>query len=540
METCSTEALPEADEEDECAMGEMLRTISSLHDEFDEGMQPLESFEDLFDEAADEQINLFERVGSDEAAPSMDDEAIAIDDEGIRLFDEEVEVLQSMYDYCKWNDRHDCLSVQILNGDALHFAIVKRGKKSSGVILNILRLRGYPQRPPEVCIEPWHNILTPEEVHHLYAQLKEQLTTMAGAPQLMGICAEAGEVCDSMIKLGTYSKATVSTIEEASELRELGVKIRTKDEKLSPSLYVGGIADLIAKVPKCYDVINVENVLRPDLAMRFEKMQRYFYQKYVARVENRKDLKHLRLQQHVLKLADIRPAFHGTRMVNVGKIVRSGLLVPGEQSGVRVLSGSRYGQGIYSSPDPNLALCYAGSGYEDVKSIKLMVVAVLMGKEKKIMDGEEPWGGKCTEGFDSHISEDGSQFVVFNEAQILPCYVLHLMQRTNTQPGLDLGTTNTYEVEKMAHHATEKRKVILTQMAKKNLPFGFGPRGANFVVEEIADYSDDDEDWGQFQELRHGGGVGHEEYQHETLLPPPPPPEPPKVKKSHHISNPNR
>jgi hypothetical protein len=112
---------------------------------------------------------------------------------------------------------------------------------------------------------------------------------------------------------------------------------------------------------------------------------------------------------------------------------------------------------------------------------------------------------------------------VFNESQILPCYVLHLMLRDKKR---EAATATTLRMEQRCHGLAQNRSRILTAMARKNLPFGFGPRGEHFVVEEIAEHSEDEEDWGEFQLLRDGTGVGYEEYQPQTVaarsvLPPP-------------------
>lgn len=529
---------------EDVGMGELVRSLSSAYaDGCDEWCDAEESFDDLFIDRGDVDCDLFERVGShaddaDEGGPYGAAVPLSVytpaTDPGAACFDEEAEMLSAMYPDCRWNDRHDCFSVQVVSEETLEFGCIRRGKKSRGVVLNILRLSGYPQRAPEVCIEPWHDLLTFDEVHRLYSGIKELSQTMIGTPLLSSIVSHATCFCDAMLRMTMQCDATEET---TSVLKEMGVRVRGLAENLSPSIFVGGMGDILSKLPRGLDVINVENVLRPDLALRFERMQRYFFKKYVEKHESKDSTKKMRLQKHILKLADTRTAFHGTRMTNVGKIVRSGLLVPSAQTGIKVATGSRYGQGIYSSPDPELALSYAGCGYEDMNSVKLMVVAVLMGKERVIADGEEPWGGGCTDGYDSHMSEDGRQYVVFHEAQILPCYVLHLMFRSN---GERTETTNTHRIERGSHQSATKEQKILTQMARKNLPFGFGPRGSNFVVEEIAPVSDDEEEWGEFQELRGGGHVGHEEFQHETLLPPPPPPAAPKPKLHTTLKNPNR
>ena len=186
-----------------------------------------------------------------------------------------------------------------------------------------------------------------------------------------------------------------------------------------------------------------------------------------------------------------------------------------------------------------------------------------------ILDGEEPWGGGLIDpdekGYNSHIDQYGEQIVVFNPSQVLPCFVLHLMERKARKESdvADLGNGDkTDQVKRelrkikesfglvpdeddgeymsdkvrelemkrkmgaggiadlkkkagLIRLAEAERKKLLTAMARKNLPFGFGAAGENFVVEEIAEYSDDDEDFDEYVGVGdHGGAEAYEEYQH--------------------------
>ena len=57
----------------------------------------------------------------------------------------------------------------------------------------------------------------------------------------------------------------------------------------------------------------------------------------------------------------------------------------------------------------------------------------------------------------------------------------------------------------------------MTKLAKKHFPFGFGPaQGDKFVVEEIGEVDEDEEEWGEYQAdrheyQRHGPGVSFED-----------------------------
>jgi len=75
------------------------------------------------------------------------------------------------------------------------------------------------------------------------------------------------------------------------------------------------------------------------------------------------------------------------------------------------------------SPDPTLSSTYSGG------SAKMLVCSVLMGKAyhcRKRMDGQP-----CQPGYDSHISpfwsisgNFGKEWIVFDEGQVLPCYLV--------------------------------------------------------------------------------------------------------------------
>ena len=434
-----------------------------------------------------------------------------------------------------------CLKVQVLSGGQLTKACELRKSRSKGLVIACIRSKFYPDVPLEVVVEPWHLLFTPPEVAHIYRSIQSVLKGYVGVPMLLATCNIAAQTAMEIIEAGgVVEDLSARDSRMVDILKTGGIKIcpsaHLSDAVLSPSAYIGSAADMISRLPRQFDVLAVENVIRVDLAQNFERMQRMMYKKYVEKFV---DKRALRLDPRILALADITPAFHGTRMWSIGQIVRSGFLGPGGTSGVSVATGSRYGRGIYSTPTPDLALCYAQRGYQQYRSVKLFIVAVLMGKRCMIPDGEEPWGGGCKEGYDSHVSENGSQLIVFHPWQILPCYVVHLVERSYGRDDDDTGGARLQVSSKVDASgplpvATKSRHAVLTALAKKNLPFGFGPAGSKFVVEEMAPYSDDDEDRGEYRAFAQDEAVGPvEEYTHETSLlnrpkPPPPPPKPPR------------
>jgi hypothetical protein len=76
----------------------------------------------------------------------------------------------------------------------------------------------------------------------------------------------------------------------------------------------------------------------------------------------------------------------------------------------------RYGCGIYLSPNPATAGCYAADG-------KMLVCAVLMGRTYNCPDRMD--GESCMLGYDSHTSPCGEELVLFDAAQVLPCYLIN-------------------------------------------------------------------------------------------------------------------
>ena len=419
------------------------------------------------------------------------------------------------------------VKVQVLSLGVLDEARAKRGGRSKGLFVSCLRPALYPHAPLEVTIEPWHNIFTTAEVSALYSRLNEHSRAAAGDASLLGLLGCAAEEAQRILQDGLATEFDAAkTARDQAVLAEAGLRTRrTVSARVAPSNYVGSISELIAKIPKGYDVLHTENILRDDLAMKFEQMQRLLFQKYV---KPHMKTRGMRLDPRLTKLADVQPCFHGTRTQYVGQIVRNGLLVPGQDTGVRVRVGCRYGVGIYTSPNPELALWYAEHGGHqkgaEGSSVKLLVVATLPGKACVIYDGEEPWGGGCRQGYDSHLSADGEQVVLFKQWQALPCYVLHLSERKQklTRDHEQYGVvTDKHSASGLAGVKGHKdRRALLTALARKNLPYGFGPAGANFVVEDMAPYEDDEEDWGEYvaDARAAAGGDALEEYQHETML----------------------
>lgn len=146
-------------------------------------------------------------------------------------------------------------------------------------------------------------------------------------------------------------------------------------------------------------VTSVTNVMRPELVARFMR------------------------KRQSLSAKKIRVGYHGTSEEALPSILQKGLLVPGRGNDVGHKSDTGWwGGGIYLSPDPMVSSSYAWNS-------KLIVCAALLGRPyhcKQRMDGQA-----CQKGYDSHISpwwslsgNLGKEWVLFDEGQVMPCYVI--------------------------------------------------------------------------------------------------------------------
>lgn len=307
--------------------------------------------------------------------------------------------------------------------------------------------------------------------------------------------------------------------------------------KLSP-------AEIAALVPGHCRVLHVEQVLRPDLAQDL-----YNFQSRLRGTLSRKSAdalrpfmpKELRGTRRVEDMIDhlVRPriTFHGTQRHHVPGIVRHGFIAPGKHNpetatahGVRC--GSTYGRGVYSTPNAGFALSYSSSyNGEDYRSrrtdaseyhgIKLVVCATVMGRSR-LMYRDDGWReeSEAFEGFDSHVANEGLEYIVFSRAQTIPVYVVHLDWGANNAeyfhnlPNDPRAWAAHSDRRSRAAEAKltprevcpgdlQRAKEAVFARATKWFPYGFGPAaGTRFVVEEVGEVSEDEEEYGEYQALR--------------------------------------
>ncbi|KAI6091326.1 ADP-ribosylation [Hypoxylon rubiginosum] len=292
--------------------------------------------------------------------------------------------------------------------------------------------------------------------------------------------------------------------------------------------------EICSRIPSKYRILHVEEVLRDDLARRFhnkrEKMRTELSRQSHAALRAcvPSHLQHTRRKEVLLEhLMGPRVTFHGTARQFVPSIVRYGFLqpgkkIPGTDKSHDVRCGSTYGRGIYSSPSADFSLSYTGSSCHATKpneffGIKLLVCATLMGRPVH-MTAADNWRGQSQPypGADSHIANRDLEYVVFDTAQILPIYVIHI----------DWGQDNALHFQSLPADASrfvpsrtrrhprlvenvrfpgevQRQKAAALARAAKYFPYGFGPAtGGRFVVEEIGEVDEDEEEYGEYQTLR--------------------------------------
>jgi hypothetical protein len=321
-------------------------------------------------------------------------------------------------------------------------------------------------------------------------------------------------------------------------ISKFGIDLSTvREDRTASSILGKSIQDICQEIPDDFRVLHVESIIRNDLYRNFLKRQnsiRESLQK-LSMGELRKAVPSARANNHhALKsdeLAELlvtpKLTYHGTQNSSVPSIVKHGFLAPhmvnpgtGQRLGVRC--GRTYGSGIYSSPNAQFALYYSGQEATPTKlngfwGMKLIVCATIMGRSAAMSRGDcwlfqtEPYPGA-----DSHVGNNQLEYIVFDNAQILPCYVIHLdWGEDNINHFKSIPDKEGFAIQKKAlnpqlYHPyfespgdKQRNKEALIAKASKYFPYGYGPAtGASFVVEEVGEVDEDEEEYGQYQKDR--------------------------------------
>ncbi|KAK3674982.1 hypothetical protein LTR78_005326 [Recurvomyces mirabilis] len=327
-------------------------------------------------------------------------------------------------------------------------------------------------------------------------------------------------------KAGGWDSATVS-IQTALFDNKLGLNLMTANDTARHLL--GRSITEICKDDEFEDlrILHVEPVFRDDLVMKFLRQKANMKEKLMQTSFER-------LSQIILRKPQV--TFHGAPRYVVSSIVRYGFLIPGQKIGftgkiLDVERGSSFGVAIYSSPNASYASCYGRSsgeyttGFTSPSSIprfRLLVYATLMGRSIQVTREERRrQEGVANADADSHVSPNKMEYIVFDSAQIIPCYVLHVdygaeyaktgfewslqwrkedhKRRQQNQHDNSRGQGKGYEMPA----DVVARKQALESAASKWFPYGYGPAtGTRFEILEIGEVSDDEEEFGDYQAIR--------------------------------------
>ena len=323
------------------------------------------------------------------------------------------------------------------------------------------------------------------------------------------------------------------------------VVVRTATSNVAHELLGKTPGELCADIPPCYRVLHVEEVWRTDLTKSFRKkrgeLRRHLLEKPLGMLRQHvpPELKHSNRKEDLVDhLVKLRVTFHGTERHRVPSMrhgfVRPGTQNPGTGEAHRALCGSTYGAGIYSSPDADFALSYSNTYMSpDLRptrpgeyfGLKLIVCAVVMGRSVQVERGDGlRTRSRPLSGADSHVANHGLEYIVFDSARIIPVLVVHIdwgeehhaayfanlpSDPAQFVPGTSLRASGRKTHPRLLSNDVlwpgdvQRHKAAVHARAAKYFPHGYGPAtGGRFVVEEIGEVDEDEEDYGDFQASR--------------------------------------
>lgn len=324
-----------------------------------------------------------------------------------------------------------------------------------------------------VFIEDHKNILSKNVINELNSELKKMI--MCKIDKINGID-------------GNFFSGTIYSIEYFISLflsdylgfgkqninqdNYNGLDLNMNDKILdNPEYFVGDIHQIIQKMPMGTTVLNIENILKYDLVVNFLEYQNKIKLKYPNQES----------------LANIEIGFHGTKKERISKIVKNGLIVPNSFNGLlKFTTGARYGNGVYLSPNARFSMHYCrGDSY-------LLVCATI--PAKKYICHQNINFAKLKEGFDSHMANDNTEMVFFNNNQVLPVLIIHFVTNNRYQDWWDYyanGSNDNHQIhrDKILLLDEREKKEYLKSIALKELPYGFGNCEKDDFEVEFADSS---------------------------------------------------
>lgn len=398
------------------------------------------------------------------------------------------------------------------------------------VSLNIITGTHYPRQLPTWEIENLK--LSRKVVDALRVALREYITskinnTSVGDDRkyLLGLV----KITDD--HLSTHRTKLLATLTPADGVnRTTTLKKSVNIEEFTNSAYslLGKtLPQIISKLGPEIRILHVETVLRGNLGAKFhakrDELRRKFenmsIQKLISCIPKGHKARGRKIDM-IEELTRPRVTFHGTDASSVPNIVRCGFLLPGGRDPTtreehEVRCGSTYGRGIYTSPDPTFSHSYTNGektnwSKKSVGGRKMIVCAQLMGRS--VVVGSEQRGvATVIMDADSHVSPNQLEYIVFDSAMVLPCYVIHYeeMDEDHENDYEDNSTwTNNSSVNRLlnkfgptlAPGDAQRQKAEIFARGSKWFPCGYGPAtNGRFVIEDVAEIDDDEEEWGNYQ-----------------------------------------
>lgn len=153
-----------------------------------------------------------------------------------------------------------------------------------------------------------------------------------------------------------------------------------------------------------FNVTSVEKCHNVELENEFHGSYRYFY------------------EQRYLGDKPIQTVYHGTRPENIPLILKNNFDV--DKKGKT--DDGWFGAGIYFSQHADYVMMYYTTGSFNLVQVgdkgKLLQVDILPGRIKRL--DQAHLGAARTINYDSHVTPNGFEYVMFNKRHILPRYVI--------------------------------------------------------------------------------------------------------------------
>jgi hypothetical protein len=126
--------------------------------------------------------------------------------------------------------------------------------------------------------------------------------------------------------------------------------------------------------------------------------------------------------------------YHGSTPQSLQAIAKKGFLEPNMladmSNTISTLDPGYFGRGIYQGFAADYAIHYA-EHYK--RSDEILLSMVSPGRSYIVKKGGEKYGQECEPGYDSHISPESKEIVLFQSAQILPLFIIRFKRIPNAE-----------------------------------------------------------------------------------------------------------